>query len=175
MRLRSCCCEIVLSDDGMAGCGDRRSKEHLGGLLPSGTTRLDCAPTKNAPRLRQDMPRGQMIELTNRVVVVTGAGNGMGRSHALEFARPGALVVMNDYGCIVDGTGSSISVADAVVDAPSLCCALVTRQINNCRRSEWHLLKGMPIERVPRVAMQSHNIFRQQIGPRGQERSVQNG
>ena len=50
-----------------------------------------------------------------RVVVVTGAGGGLGRCHALEFARRGAQVVVNDVGASVDGTGSS-SAAQAVVD-----------------------------------------------------------
>lgn len=50
-----------------------------------------------------------------RVVVVTGAGGGLGRCHALEFARRGAHVVVNDVGASVDGTGSS-SAAQAVVD-----------------------------------------------------------
>ena len=51
-----------------------------------------------------------------RVVVVTGAGRGMGRSHALEFARQGANVVVNDLGAEVDGTGSSPGPAGEVVD-----------------------------------------------------------
>ena len=50
-----------------------------------------------------------------KVVVVTGAGRGLGRSHAIEFARRGAQVVVYDLGGAVDGTGSGAT-AQTVVD-----------------------------------------------------------
>jgi NAD(P)-dependent dehydrogenase (short-subunit alcohol dehydrogenase family) len=52
-----------------------------------------------------------------RVVIVTGAGRGIGREHALLFAREGAKVVVNDLGGERDGTGSSTGPATEVVEA----------------------------------------------------------
>ncbi len=51
-----------------------------------------------------------------RVVVVTGAGRGIGREHALAFAREGAKVVVNDLGVARDGSGSDVGPAQQVVD-----------------------------------------------------------
>ena len=54
--------------------------------------------------------------LEGKVAVVTGAGGGLGRTHALLLAKEGAAVVVNDLGGARDGTGSSTSMADGVVE-----------------------------------------------------------
>ncbi|WP_327140215.1 SDR family NAD(P)-dependent oxidoreductase [Nocardia sp. NBC_01327] len=56
-----------------------------------------------------------MPGVTDRVVIVTGAGGGLGRDYARLLAREGARVVVNDFGADSDGTGSGSAVADAVV------------------------------------------------------------
>jgi NAD(P)-dependent dehydrogenase (short-subunit alcohol dehydrogenase family) len=57
-----------------------------------------------------------MIDFKGRVAIVTGAGGGLGRQHALALARRGAKVVVNDLGGARDGSGGSASAAQAVVD-----------------------------------------------------------
>src|SRR4051812_16539603 len=51
-----------------------------------------------------------------RVVIITGAGRGLGRAHALAFAAEGAKVVVNDIGAELDGSGGSLSPAQEVVE-----------------------------------------------------------
>jgi len=56
------------------------------------------------------------ISFHGRVAIVTGAGNGLGRSHALELAKRGAKVVVNDLGSTKDGSGSDLGPAELVAD-----------------------------------------------------------
>ncbi len=56
-----------------------------------------------------------MIDLTGQSAIVTGAGRGLGRLYALELARRGAAVVVNDIGSTMHGDGSDRAVADEVV------------------------------------------------------------
>ncbi|MFM2252221.1 MAG: hypothetical protein RJB68_558 [Pseudomonadota bacterium] len=55
------------------------------------------------------------LDFTGRVAIVTGAGGGLGRQHALALAARGAKVVVNDLGGARDGSGGSLSAAESVV------------------------------------------------------------
>ena len=56
------------------------------------------------------------IELKGKVAILTGAGGGLGRAHALALAARGARVLVNDLGGARDGSGGSASAAEKVVE-----------------------------------------------------------
>jgi NAD(P)-dependent dehydrogenase (short-subunit alcohol dehydrogenase family) len=66
-----------------------------------------------SPTFQQDI--FMRIDFEGRVAIVTGAGGGLGRQHALALAVRGAKVVVNDLGGARDGSGGSVSAAEAVV------------------------------------------------------------
>jgi NAD(P)-dependent dehydrogenase (short-subunit alcohol dehydrogenase family) len=81
------------------------------------------------------------VSFENRVAIVTGAGGGLGRQHALELGRRGAKVVVNDLGGGVDGVGGSVSAAESV--AEEIRAAGGTAISNSASVTDIEAVKGM--------------------------------
>src|SRR5262249_40061885 len=84
------------------------SKVRFAGSLPS--------PTRTRNRVPAGADFSMAINLSGKVAIVTGAGGGLGRAHALALAARGAKIVVNDLGGARDGSGGSATAADKVVD-----------------------------------------------------------
>ena len=86
------------------------------GALHTAPRNATATPPVVAPDVAPAGSARQKIDFTDQVVIVTGAGRGLGRLYALEFAQRGAAVVVNDLGSSMHGDGADGGVADQVVD-----------------------------------------------------------
>jgi NAD(P)-dependent dehydrogenase (short-subunit alcohol dehydrogenase family) len=75
-----------------------------------------------------------MIDFHDQVAVITGAGRGLGRLYAMELARRGASVVVNDLGGTMHGEGTDTNVADQVVAEIVEAGAIVDEVLDVCDR-----------------------------------------
>ena len=74
--------------------------------------------------------------LDGKVAIVTGAGGGLGRSHALQLAREGALLVINDLGGARDGVGTSSAAAEMVAEEIRAAGGKAVADFNNVATQE---------------------------------------
>jgi NAD(P)-dependent dehydrogenase (short-subunit alcohol dehydrogenase family) len=81
------------------------------------------------------------IDFKGRVAIVTGAGNGLGRQHALALAARGAKVLVNDLGGARDGSGGSLSAAESVV--AEIRAAGGEAMANGASVTDWEAVQAM--------------------------------
>jgi len=98
------------------------------------------------------------IEFKNRVAIVTGAGGGLGRSHALALAARGVKVVVNDLGGSVDGTGGSETMAQQVVkEIEAAGGEAIANGANVTKQDEVEAMVAEAIERFGKVDILVNN------------------
>lgn len=98
------------------------------------------------------------IRFDDQVVIVTGAGNGLGKSHALAFAERGAKVLVNDLGGARDGSGGSSEAADAVVqEIKSKGGEALTNSANVSEQNEVHAMVAQAMDAWGRVDVLVNN------------------
>ncbi|CAG8582653.1 9321_t:CDS:2 [Paraglomus occultum] len=83
---------------------------------PNKTTDLNLIELYEQAKNLASNPKGDDLKFEGKVVVITGAGGGLGRAYALMFGRLGASVVVNDLGTLTNSQGKSVKAADAVVE-----------------------------------------------------------
>src|SRR5690242_4239781 len=89
-----------------SGGGGVVAESDLHARIAKGARAQSQARRKSIARSLDWSYRARMGILDGKVAVVTGAGNGLGRSHALLFAKEGASVLVNDLGGARDGSGT---------------------------------------------------------------------
>lgn len=98
------------------------------------------------------------ITFDNRVAIVTGAGGGLGRSHALALAKRGVKVVVNDLGGAVDGTGGSETMAQKVVaEIEAMGGEAIANGANVTKQDEVEEMVAETIERFGKVDILVNN------------------
>lgn len=105
-----------------------------------------------------------------RVAIVTGAGRGIGRVHALELARQGAHVVVNDLGVSVGGEGSDTAPAQAVVDEIEAAGGVAVANTDDV--AHWDGARAMVEQAIEEL--ERHGVTVNAIAPGARTRMTEN-